>query len=237
MYDPEEFVQFLKQMRLHAAAAYQSPLEWGPGVEVAITAMRKWTVVAFAGTNVLDLRDIRKDCSVSLVSTVHGKVHQGFHETAVDFLTELDGIGGDLVLTGHSLGGAYALHAAKLLNSDRIKAIVTFGQPAVGDASYVRAAHDALGHKMIRVVNGLDRVPRLWTTRVMGYRQTRPFFYIDIDNQLHYNPGRVKVWKDFLKRRLDKTKPFDGLTDHFLSSYRIESYHRPSFRLPELMGV
>lgn len=75
-----------------------------------------------------------------------------------------------LYITGHSLGGAMAALAALLMRSDEaydpilrtLKAVVTFGQPMVGDPGLARlAGQDALlARTIVRYVYGRDAVPQ-----------------------------------------------------------------------------
>ena len=71
-----------------------------------------------------------------------------------------------LYITGHSLGGAMAtLAAAKIHQEPRyrafLKAVYTFGQPAVGDASFGRECKDGFGDYYYRHVYRNDVVPHL----------------------------------------------------------------------------
>jgi triacylglycerol lipase len=90
-------------------------------------------------------------------------VHQGFRLlfNRVWSLIEpcLIGIDGPVVLTGHSLGAAFATLAAAAL-PEPPAALVTFGSPRVGNAAFVdRLAQRAFPHH--RVVNQHDIVTQL----------------------------------------------------------------------------
>lgn len=62
-----------------------------------------------------------------------------------------------LYITGHSLGGALALVAAKYLCSDSTGAVYTFGGPRVGDDEFF----ENIKTPVYRLVNQADAVPRL----------------------------------------------------------------------------
>ncbi len=68
-----------------------------------------------------------------------------------------------LYITGHSLGGALALIATKIFNSDNIAACYTFGSPKVGNEDF----DDEIKPPIYRVVNDVDLVPFLPFTPIM----------------------------------------------------------------------
>lgn len=70
-----------------------------------------------------------------------------------------------LYITGHSLGGAFATHAAldvaflNIVSKDRIH-LYTFGSPRVGDYNFAEAVNNRVGESF-RVVHGKDIVPHV----------------------------------------------------------------------------
>jgi hypothetical protein len=73
-----------------------------------------------------------------------------------------------LYITGHSLGAAMAVLAAAKIWKDEARAIrnalhgiYTFGQPAVGDAAFVKEFAPLFGDKLFRHAYGYDVVPHL----------------------------------------------------------------------------
>ena len=123
-----------------------------------------YAVLAFRGTEVTKLTDIKTDAKASMVSLIEGRVHKGFInayksvETEVEkSVARLDGI--PLYITGHSLGAALATVATQYLEakpafSSQIAACYTFGSPRVGNDQFDRDLKSAI----YRVVNTTDIV-------------------------------------------------------------------------------
>ncbi|MEO1393175.1 MAG: lipase family protein [Cyanobacteria bacterium J06634_5] len=119
---------------------------------------------------------IRKD-GVTGISSYKGRVHTGFflawaiieksvlsqihrwrHEMAEDGKRFPP-----LYITGHSLGGALATMAAAALidNGISVAGVYTFGQPRVGDRTFVKQLNLNTGGKVFRFVNNNDIVPHV----------------------------------------------------------------------------
>ncbi len=135
-----------------------------------------YLVLAFRGTE-KKISDWLTDARC--VPTIEGssRVHTGFLEafakgkgsdgkTTHDLIDEIlqsddakDELGNALPLfiTGHSLGGALALLATKLVAPDVDGACYTFGSPRVGNYEYFRSVKTPV----YRVVNSSDVVPRV----------------------------------------------------------------------------
>jgi hypothetical protein len=119
-------------------------------------------VLAFRGTE-MNPKDIHSDVNAGL-TTLEGeeKVHRGFLKA---FGHVKAAIGEDLdahpglpvYITGHSLGGALAILATRLLASDSQGACYTFGGPRVGNSH----VDDQIKTPIYRVVNAADLVPRV----------------------------------------------------------------------------
>jgi hypothetical protein len=136
-----------------------------------------YAVLAFAGTE--NIEDVVADIEARLVSTSVGMVHVGFWsriETGwpalLAALELLPGYPTNLLICGHSLGGALACLAARRVTGAKV---ITFGQPRVGNPAWVKAA---AGLNLLRFADHNDAVPHLpswwlpavfweWTT----YRQ------------------------------------------------------------------
>jgi hypothetical protein len=134
-------------------------------------------IIAFRGTEPADFRDYFSDADVRLRSPdwgngTWGQVHAGFLDGVnslwssaewTALLTNIRDEQQEIVLTGHSMGGALAvLMATRLLSEAGIKAgaIYSFGQPAVGTGVFAAHAHEALP-SYFRVVQGQDPVVSL----------------------------------------------------------------------------
>jgi predicted lipase len=120
-------------------------------------------VLVFRGTEPTSLEDIKTDIKANLVpSGKGGRIHKGFKESfeliekrLEEELAKYESEKLPLYITGHSLGGALALVAAKYMCSDSTGAVYTFGGPRVGDDEFF----ENLKTPVYRVVNQADAVP------------------------------------------------------------------------------
>ena len=124
-------------------------------------------VLAFRGTE-QDFGDIKTDLNARFYRRNSVKMHSGFRDAFVsveqDIREALAAIREyKLYITGHSLGGALALiaarsiSAARSLSADNVAACYTFGSPKVGNEEFGYA----IKVPIYRVVNAADLVPRL----------------------------------------------------------------------------
>jgi len=212
----------------------------------------QFVVLAFRGsqeskdwlTNVTtQLRDftIRKD-GVDTLSSYKGRVHTGFFlawssiEESVlkqiarwrTELAEKDEALPPLYITGHSLGGALATMAAAALseNGVEVTGVYTFGQPRVGDRTFVNQLHNRIKGKVFRFVNNNDIVPHvpppfsiLNPTRLYGHAGMVKYFSA---------AGRITTQYEVLGRLIDSTwglvkgisgSGFGMITDHNMEYY------------------
>jgi hypothetical protein len=141
------------------------------------TAARKGvSILTFAGTEPISLADWILDFSIHM--NANG-IHDGF-ETGVDIvwdtISAMLGDGGpassdQVVITGHSLGGALAAVAAlrlvttSIVDLNRIAGIYTFGAPRTGSDKFVenyRAVDGGrLADRTYRLIHGDDIVPKI----------------------------------------------------------------------------
>ena len=98
----------------------------------------KTLVLAFRGTEVDDLRDVISDLNARFYKDKDGiKIHDGFYRAFQYVRPAIDQAidpfrAYSFYVTGHSLGGALALIAARIFNSDNLAACYTYGSPQVG---------------------------------------------------------------------------------------------------------
>lgn len=144
--------------------------------------------IAFRGTEIDELDDLHTDIKVLRVSRQGlepgASVHRGFRG-AVDQVhapldTRLNMLpkGTEVIITGHSLGGALAVELASRLLADprpvpfHVQGVYTFGAPRVGNEDYARQLTEAAkahGTVLPRFQHGFDFVTNLpgeW----LGYR-------------------------------------------------------------------
>ena len=122
--------------------------------------------LVFRGTEPTDFTDIKTDVKAKLVDVEVGgmtvQMHGGYVE-AFDWVREdvdsvLSNLPHDqLIITGHSLGGALAIVATRLLASDVVGACYTFGAPPVGAVE----VSNNLKTPVYEIINEIDIVPRL----------------------------------------------------------------------------
>jgi hypothetical protein len=114
---------------------------------------------------------------VTAVSSYQGRVHKGFfqawsiiEQSVVEQIVRwrkacaAEGkLLPPLYITGHSLGGALAtMAAAALVDSNiHVAGVYTFGQPRVGDRTFVSQLSLKTGGKVFRFVNNNDLVPHV----------------------------------------------------------------------------
>jgi len=130
----------------------------------------KMAVLAFRGTEKESWRDIKADLDARFyMDSEHVMIHNGFYlafrcveQEILDRVLPLKDYA--LYVTGHSLGGALALIAARALNSDNLSSCYTFGSPKVGNSEFA----DIIKPPIYRVVNALDPVPCLPDTYLIN---------------------------------------------------------------------
>jgi hypothetical protein len=159
-----------------------------------VTARRDAAVVAFRGTEPLDLRNLLTDIRFAAVTEGdRGLVHVGFRD-ALDLLwPRLPALlEGDrpLWFTGHSLGAALATLAAA--RHGRGRALYTFGSPRVGDVVF----RDRFPLPAFRVVNGADLVTRVPVSP--PYRHVGERLYLDRRGRLLRDTTRLERFADGL---------------------------------------
>ena len=122
-------------------------------------------VLAFRGT--AHLRNWLTDLDCQFVPSSYGRVHAGFAAALSAVFAQLAELifdahyaGKKIWLTGHSLGGALALLAARQLIKP-MAGCYTFGQPRVGDADFCQSYDALLKSRTHRVVHDADIVPRV----------------------------------------------------------------------------
>jgi len=144
-------------------------------------------------------------------------------------------------LTGHGMGGVFALLAAAelLAEGGAVAAVYTFGTPRAGDAQFVKA----LLCPIFRVVNNLDvmaTVPPPWRWRHAGKQ-----ILINADGRLNLHPNPVnrlpsllrQTWwlGEMLAQGLTSGYPraLNTLLNQVLGDHALESYRNRLHALSE----
>ena len=134
--------------------------------ECFVASTSSTILICFRGTQGLD--DWIANLNIAEQATQFGMVHSGFLEAFLDVRTTLESAidtlltaGQKLVLTGHSLGGALStIAASEWRKRYDIRSVYTFGQPAVGNRSFINGM-EFMNNRIFRVVNDDDIVPRI----------------------------------------------------------------------------
>lgn len=144
--------------------------------------------------------------------------HRGFSMCAESVIDKCVALSADsskqIIVTGHSLGGAIALLIAIGLQCNpafkgrRIR-VITFGQPRVSTNKLIRSAFKG---EYIRVQNGSDAVPRHpW----LGYSHSGTCLYLRNGKGYCVDPGHTERFLD----RLFTLWQHQRGTDHFMDDY------------------
>jgi len=126
------------------------------------------TYIAFTGTNITNYVTILDDLDAFLVTYPYGdgnvsdgflSAFDGLKDEIISYIVNNPSV--EIVLTGHSLGGALAVLCGSYLHFSGINSrIVTFGAPKVGDQTFSNA-FNGLGLNCLQVANIGDVVPHL----------------------------------------------------------------------------
>lgn len=195
------------------------------GMAATIVSDHHQCVVSFRGTEPTDFKDWKRDASVFLTDWDLGRVHGGFRRgwralqaSVVETLNELQAFADvyaeftnrlQVIVNGHSLGGAVATLSALDLKADLC---VTFGSPRVGDDVFSQYYDAIYRHRHLRVVHSNDVVPRV--PCAFNYRHCGTLVYLDRKRRIVVDPSFYTVTVD---RVLGYR--WDLIRDHLLGSY------------------
>ncbi|WP_392887235.1 lipase family protein [Pseudomonas migulae] len=143
-----------------------------------ITHNDELILIAVRGTSEL-MADGLRDADASQVpfEDTESKVHRGFYESAqkaYDFVLKyLDKFysGQNLVICGHSLGGAVALILSEMLRrrtEGYTLQLYTYGAPRAGDANFIKNAVDLVHHRIVNHNDPVPSVPGTWMDTKAG---------------------------------------------------------------------
>lgn len=208
--------------------AYVEPATVSAQAHVLVEDRGNAIAVAFRGSQsiedwILDSKAWRQNLGL-----MHTQVHYGFWVALSSVMAELRLAitrldPKPLLVMGHSLGGALAvLFSFRWIDpAFPIHSVYTFGQPRVGDASFVRGYGD-LAERTFRFVNEEDIVPRSpgW---LIGYRHAGELAFLPSFGGLRRNPS---LWYQFLSDAAGLYAawlhggPLECLEDHRIERYQ-----------------
>lgn len=176
-------------------------------------------VLSFRGTEVTEKSDIFADLEAGKnIESCGGKVHVGFKgeinklwPSIEKSIAKID----KLYVTGHSLGAAMATIASSRIQS-KVKALITFGSPRVGNSQFV----NSLNVEHFRVQNNCDDVTKV-PFRLMGFVHHGIHIYMDFNGVFKDFTMWQRI-KDMVLSRLKaraKGEKFIGVFDHLMKNY------------------
>lgn len=235
--------------------------EGGTQAFLAKRSSDKVAILAFRGTEANSWKDVKTDLKFRFYEGQDGaKMHRGFR-TAYDKVSDKvkqmvnqHTEGYTLYVTGHSLGGALAIIAAKRLERNTLAACYTFGSPRVGNEEF----GEEIRAPIYRIVNAADGVPRLpgswffsfiafvvsfarpawgdWIEKnFCGYMHQGDMRYLtackDDCTDLHVIPNLsmpFRAWR--MLRRMIANGPAVAGADHRIDQYRTKLLHHAKQR-------
>jgi predicted lipase len=183
-------------------------------------------LVAFRGSQ--SLRDWLTDLDCLRIEIgSNEEIHHGFLNASIGANYALQNflrphLNAPIFITGHSLGAAMAVLAARALKAagHQVTAVYTFGGPRIGNAAFANHYDAALGANTFRIVNEEDIVPRL-PGCLMGYRHVGQLAFLPSLGGLRLNPPLwFRLISDAVGTYLDwKRGRLAQLADHPISQY------------------
>lgn len=182
------------------------------GSQAMIVSNENFYVLAFRGTEVYSMQDIKADLNAkTVVCESGGNVHKGFDEAFAQLHADIQDYLDDdiqdkkpLFITGHSLGGALATIATKKLSFKHgIAGCYTFGSPRVGDEEWM----SDIKTPIYRLVNSADPVTMLplgadtinltsWAVKFIPYVGKRISSYLQSNFSGYYHAGYMRYITD-----------------------------------------
>ncbi|MDN7124538.1 lipase family protein [Pseudidiomarina sp. 1APP75-32.1] len=217
---------------------------------------REFLVLSFRGTESNSWADIKTDFDAKLISCrTNGRVHSGFYAAfekvegeILNALNESEHNLLPLFITGHSLGGALATVAAKLItHTGGNAACYTFGSPRVADDDWLMEMKTCV-YRVVNAADGVTLVPLrgstlqivAWILRLIpvvgkpirdwllkhlfGYLHAGDMRFLSTIEPGAYQNARLLTHVDIVYRAralINRLSPFKSvLTDHYIAVYR-----------------
>lgn len=172
--------------------------------------------IVFRGTE--DLSDVLSDIQyIQSKTNIDDKecyVHSGFlkeYESVKDDILNTPFGAYDIVVCGHSLGGAIAIICGADLQATNTRKVITFGSPRVGDKKF-KKIYDESVTESLRFVHNNDIVPII---NIINYTHVKGEIRLSDDGKVI---GNYNFWKRFIYWIKGKGG-FLSIEDHFMIKY------------------
>lgn len=152
-------------------------------VVVVIDKEEEEILIGFRGT-ISEIKQWASNLDVKYTKWYNGngKVHSGFYDRFNEIKTRTISLlkkaqeelpNGDIIISGHSMGGAVATLFASYLKQINIhpRFVYTYGSPRVGDRTFAKYVDKQFGERLTRVMNDWDMITDL-PPLAFGYRHT-----------------------------------------------------------------
>ncbi|MDT0594656.1 lipase family protein [Glaciecola petra] len=137
------------------------------GTQAILVENGSYMVLVFRGTETDSLADIKADAKASIRKCeTRGMIHSGFYDAYNEIRNELETqllseqcVDKPLYITGHSLGGALATVATKLIHhKGGLAACYTYGSPRVGNDEWINNIKTPI-HRLVNAADCVTMLP------------------------------------------------------------------------------
>lgn len=231
--------KYFDQIAFDSVESFEGPND----TQGFVGATDKAIVVAFRGTEpdrwkdwCTDINSAQKLWLSCQVHTGFATAHDGVASKYVELVRKMRTNNQAIFTTGHSLGGALATLAGKVLatgadSGEELKPhmVVTFGAPKVGDNRF----HSTYGVTLLRFVHNEDIIPHV--PPLGNYLDGGSLLYFKPDGTLTYNVNEISTITSRLKNAVSAILAAKGrisdlvpnwIQDHVMERYieRLEAY-------------
>lgn len=227
------------QIAFDTVESFEGPLD----TQGFVGATNEAIVLAFRGTEPDRWQDWCTDLSSKKKPWLSCQVHSGFcsaHDGVsnkyLELIRKMRTNNQAIYVTGHSLGGALAMLAGKVLSTggeegENLKPalVVTFGAPKVGDTRFI----STYGVILLRFVHNEDIIPHV--PPIGAYVDGGSLLYFKPDGTLSFNVNDISTFTNRLKNAVSAIVSAKGkisdlvpnwIQDHVMERYieRLEHY-------------
>lgn len=208
------------------------------GTQALALVTQSKVIIAFRGTE-LNLQDIKTDINCNKIEVPNiGFVHQGFWEALNAVLNDILLFVKDhhqqkeILITGHSMGGALAVLLGTYLQANNIHRfqVFTFGSPRCLSWKTAKKVDALIHNKVFLFINSVDIVPRV-PFLLMGFGHIGKVFFLDSKAKLYYDISYLRrlflITKHILFRLAYQTSFlifFGILVNQSLKAHQMKTY-------------